>query len=108
MILTATSRQARGNLVDVLPERATVGGADWDLRFGSRYSLTGYWIGSTIGGTPAAITLTQKASRHYFQRPDLRSNSVDDLRTSLSGDAAQISIGKIAGAYIRFNSRVSF
>jgi Domain of unknown function (DUF5916) len=108
MILTATRRQARGNLVDVLPERATVGGADWDLRVGSRYSLTGYWIGSTIGGTPAAITLTQKDSRHYFQRPDLGSNAVDDLRTSLSGDAAQISIGKIAGAYIRFNSRVSF
>jgi hypothetical protein len=107
MILTTSRRRARENLTSVLPDAATVGGADWDLRFGSRYSLSGYWIGSTLRGKPAAITSVQEDSRHYFQRPDLRSDSVDPLRTSLSGDAAQISIGKIAGEYVHFNSHVS-
>ena len=107
-MLTNTKRQGAGSLVDELPTSATVGGIDWDLRFKQRYSLTGYWAGSTVRGDASAIEILQENSRHYFQRPDLKSTTLDTTRTSLSGDAASIGISKIGGEYVHFNSNIGF
>ena len=59
------------------PTRRVTSGLDWDLRFKTRYSLTGYLVGSDVRGEPEAITRLQENSRHYFQRPDLTSASLD-------------------------------
>src|SRR5581483_11089304 len=45
-MLTSASRSF-GSAEPYLPSRASVGGADWDVRFGKRFSLTGFLTAST-------------------------------------------------------------
>jgi hypothetical protein len=106
-MVTSTSRRLPDSL-RFLAKRASTAGADWDLRFQRRYALTGYLVGSTIRGDASAIERLQENSRHYFQRPDLRSVRLDPTRTSLTGSAGQIAIAKIGGQYVRFNSNIGF
>jgi hypothetical protein len=107
LMMTSTNRSTDGGL-SFLADRAVTGGLDWDLRFRKRYSVTGYWVGSSIHGSAEAIDRLQENSRHYFQRPDLASATLDPTRTSLSGDGAQIAISKIGGERVHFNSSLSF
>ncbi|MBZ5557295.1 MAG: carbohydrate binding family 9 domain-containing protein [Acidobacteriia bacterium] len=107
-MLTNTKRQSADSAIDVLPTSATAGGVDWDLRFRRFYSLFGYWAGSTVRGDAPAIDAVQEDSVHYYQRPDLKSASLDPTRTSLSGDSAQIGISKIGGEYVHFNFNYGF
>ena len=106
-MLTSTNRSA-GSGLTLLPDRAVTAGIDWDLRFKTRYALVGYWVGSDVHGSPEAIDRVQENSRHYFQRPDLTSATLDVTRTSLTGDGGMIGISKIGGERVRFNSNVSF
>ena len=55
VMLTATKRSAASGLT-FLPDTALTSGLDWDLRFKTRYSLTGYLVGSDVRGEPEAIT----------------------------------------------------
>jgi len=107
-MLTNTNRRTGDGLAGPLPTNATTGGIDWDLRFQKRYSFTGYWAASTLRGDAAAIEAVQEDSRHYFQRPDLKSETLDPTRTSLSGGSAMVGISKIGGQHVRFNSNVSY
>jgi hypothetical protein len=108
LMLTATKRTIGGAAATPLPDTAVTSGLDWDLRFNKRYSLTGYWAASQVSGTPEAIEQVQENSRHYFQRPDLSSATLDVTRTSLGGNAGMIAMSKIGGENVRFNSNVSF
>ena len=107
VMLTSTNRGA-GSGLSFLADRAASAGIDWDLRFKKRYSLTGYWVGSDVHGTPEAIDRIQENSRHYFQRPDLTTATLDVTRTSLAGQGGSIGISKIGGERVRFNSNASF
>lgn len=74
---------------------AYAGGLDARHRFG-RFEVSGSLMGSRVGGTPEAISATQREAVHYFQRPD------DDLefnptRTSLTGHSAELRFAKVAG-----------
>jgi hypothetical protein len=106
-MLTSTKRSRDAGLT-FLPNTAVTSGIDVDLRFKKRYSLTGYWVGSDVRGDAEAITRLQRNSRHYFQRPDLESERLDLSRTALRGSAGKLSISKIGGQYVRFNSNTSF
>ncbi len=106
VMVTSTNR-SRDSGLTFLADRAVTGGIDWDLRFKKRYSLTGYWVGSDVHGAPEAIERLQQNSRHYFQRPDLTAATLDPALTSLTGQGAQLSISKIGGERVRFNSNVS-
>ena len=70
-MVTSTNRTLAAALT-FLPDRALTGGIDWDLRFKTRYALTGYWAGSDVHGSTRRDRALQENSRHYFQRPDLR------------------------------------
>jgi hypothetical protein len=105
-MMTSTIRGADSGLTP-LADSAFTGGLDWDLRFQKRYSITGYWVGSNLQGSPEAIDRIQENSRHYFQRPDLEAATLDASRTSLTGRGVQIAISKIGGENVRFNSNVS-
>jgi hypothetical protein len=107
VMLTSTNRSADSGL-SYLADRAATAGVDWDLRFQKRYSFTGYWVGSDVQGSPEAIDRIQENSRHYFQRPDLTAAALDVRRRSLTGQGGQLSISKIGGERVRFNSNVSF
>ncbi len=71
---------------DLLRARADVGELDFEQRWGNRnYALTGAFAGSSVGGSKAVITNTQRASARYYQRPDADYLAVDPNRTSLTG-----------------------
>jgi hypothetical protein len=101
-MVTATSRRLPPAL-RFLPDHAYAGGVDFDARFKSAYSLTGYWAASSVQGDPEAISDLQQNSRHYFQRPDATSFSLDSTRTSLNGASGRIGVSKISGQRTRFN-----
>jgi len=106
-MLTAAARQAN-TFTDSLPSRAFTGGADWDVRLKKRYAVQGYWAGSSVRGTEAAIQALQESTVHSFQRPDADHVEEDPTRTSLSGNAGSLSIQKIAGSKVRFSSNVGY
>ena len=88
----------RGADAPLLRRSATIGGIDFHHRFGQRrYQVAGYMLGSTVHGTPDAITATQRSSVHYFQRPDATHLAVDSSLTSLNGIATELRLNKIAG-----------
>ena len=107
VMVTAVNRQV-GNSLRFLPDSAYSSGVDWDLRVKKRYSINGYVVGSRLHGEADAIARIQQNSRHYYQRPDLTSASLDTTRTVLQGGSAAIGISKIGGEHIRFNSNTSF
>ncbi len=104
---TAVNR-GQNDAANILPESAYVGGMDFDWRFRKRYSVNGFWEASRVSGHASAIENVQKSSRHNFQRPDLTSTQLDPTRTSLAGGAGAISVSKIGGEYVRFNSNFYF
>jgi hypothetical protein len=107
VMMTATNRKLPGTL-QFLPDSAYTGGIDFDARFKKFYSLTGYVAASRVNGDPTAIETVQEDSRHYYQRPDATSFSVDPSRTSLTGTSARIGINKIGGQRTRFGSQIGF
>jgi hypothetical protein len=107
VMMTATNRRLPGSLL-FLPSSAYTGGVDVDARFKKYYSLTGFVASSRVNGDPSAIESLQEDSRHYYQRPDAVSFSVDPSRTSLSGASGRIGINKIGGQRLRFMSQVGF
>ncbi len=104
---TSTNRRLTNEL-KFLPKNAFTGGADFDLRMGKRFSLGGYWAGSSVEGTADAIAGIQQNNVHGFQRPDATSLSYDPTRTSLGGHSGSLSLNKISGTYTRFSSNVSY
>jgi hypothetical protein len=56
---------------------------------------------SRIAGTPASIIAVQRASNHYFQRPDATHLEVDSSATSLTGYSMNAEIAKQAGEHWR-------
>lgn len=107
LMITSANRRPPPSL-QFLTGGAHAVGTDVDVRFKSRYSITGYLVGSSIHGDPVAIDRLQTNSRHYFQRPDLTAVRHDPTRDSLNGGAGQIAVSKIGGQFVRFNSNVGF
>jgi hypothetical protein len=108
---TSTNRQLGGedSALRILADTAVTGGVDWDWRvLNRRYSLTGFWAGSTLRGDAEAIDRIQRSTVHSFQRPDAGHLEYDESRTALDGHAGQLSFSKISGERIRFNTNVSF
>jgi hypothetical protein len=85
-------------LSTVLPRQAFAGGIDWNLRFaGQSHEFGGFAGGSVVEGEPGALLQLQRASAHYYQRPDADHVELDPLRTSLSGYTAGLRLARIAG-----------
>jgi hypothetical protein len=62
-----------------------------------KYSLRGSLATSTVRGTASAITRTQRASVHYYQRPD-DGLTVDSAATSLTGSELILTGNMSSGA----------
>jgi hypothetical protein len=59
--------------------------------------MNGWVSSSSINGSKADLLSVQTSSRHYFQRPDSKSVSVDSNETSLSGYASRFVLSKQKG-----------
>ncbi|MBK5187058.1 MAG: carbohydrate binding family 9 domain-containing protein [Gemmatimonadaceae bacterium] len=104
VILTGVNRKNDDFTRDVLNRDAYVAATDFRHRFaGRRYEITGSIDASRVSGTPQSMLSTQRDAVHYFQQPD-GSLHFDSLRTSLTGDAEQITFGKVGGGVTRFQT----
>ena len=77
------------------------GGADFFHRFAdNQFAVSGTASGSYIHGDTLAITIAQRSSARYFQRPDQGYVSVDRGATGLAGYAASVQVGKVSGNWV--------
>ena len=111
LMMTATNRNVgdERSPMRLLANSAYSGGIDWDLRLmRKRYAVAGYFAGTTINGTEAAIARIQENNVHSFQRPDATHVEFDPTRTTLSGQSGFLAFRKISGARVRFESNIGF
>jgi hypothetical protein len=106
-IFTTTHRKLVDG-VEFLPDNAITGGVDYDWRIGQRWSLQGYWAGSSVNGSIEAIDELQQNNVHSYQRPDADHVEVDPFAESLRGHSGNMSFGKIAGERTRLNINVGY
>lgn len=61
------------------------------------WALSGWWGGTAVSGSTAAITELQKSPLHYYQRPDAGHVELDEDATSLTGWASRFTLNKQKG-----------
>jgi hypothetical protein len=84
--------------IKTLHRSANTGGVDFTQFWGSKnYMATATFAVSQVAGPAEAIAATQRNSVHYFQRTDADYVSYDPSRTTLSGHAGNIQVGKVGG-----------
>jgi hypothetical protein len=108
-ILTAVNRDlATGALQGALRSSAYAGGVDFRAESTNRaWVVLGSAAFSRVAGTPDAMTRVQRASNHFFQRPDAEHLEVDEQATSLSGYSVGASVTRQGGTHWRGNVAVA-
>ncbi|HRP07747.1 MAG TPA: DUF5916 domain-containing protein, partial [Gemmatimonadales bacterium] len=101
-MFTAVNRFLDADSDPYMHSAAYAGGLDARHRLGN-YELSGSLMGSHVTGTAEAIARTQQRPAHYFQRPD-DDLELDSDRTSLSGSALEMRLGKVGGVRSRFET----
>ncbi len=85
---------------DWLPSSAFNGGVRFQHQWSDRtYSVHGFLAASHVRGSPTAITRIQRASNHYFQRPDATRYDVDETAKGLTGIEWRIQAEKQGGEH---------
>ena len=86
------------DLMNQFHDEAYTGGINlmhtWKER---EWRINANFIFSHVTGTALKIKKTQESFEHYFQRPDATHLSVDDTKTSLTGQGGTFSIGNYGG-----------
>lgn len=97
-IFTSTNRRIENDRLNLLHNDAYTGGVDFLHHWKKRtYYVSGRSSFSHVKGSKASIHHTQRSSERFFQRPDNNYTRYDSNRTSLTGTAGQIMIGKKSG-----------
>ncbi|HEY9450827.1 MAG TPA: DUF5916 domain-containing protein, partial [Gemmatimonadaceae bacterium] len=101
--LTAVNRDLGADVLRAnFRSSALAGGVDFRHEWANRsWAVRGDAELSRIGGTPESIMAVQRASNHYFQRPDATHLDIDSAATSLSGYSMSAEIAKQAGEHWR-------
>ena len=84
--------------------RAEAGTAGMDFRHETQdrmWALDGDVAFTYVRGTPSAMLHVQRASNHFFQRPDASHLSVDSSASSLSGYGAGLALQRQGGEHWR-------
>ena len=83
-----------------LRESAVTGGVDGYTSFRDKsWILEGQLVGSNVRGSEEAISLTQRSSSRYYQRPDAGHVEFDPTRTSLNGWGGRAMLSKATGIW---------
>ena len=99
-LLTSVLREeGESALGALLPDQATVLGADLEHRLSDEWIVNGQLAGSTVSGSADAITRLQTAFPRVYQRPDASHLTLDSTRTSLSGVTAEMNVLKAGGEH---------
>ncbi len=85
---------------DALTSTALNAGFDWEHQWQDRtWAFFGYIAGSHVRGDSTALIRLQRASNHYFQRPDARRLSLDSTATSMTGIDWRMTLEKRRGTH---------
>jgi hypothetical protein len=85
---------------DWLPSTAFSGGARFEHQWDDRtWSVWGVMGVSLVSGSESGITRIQKASNHYFQRPDATRFALDPTATSMMGVNWRLQLDKRGGEH---------
>ncbi|MGE0159590.1 MAG: DUF5916 domain-containing protein [Gemmatimonadales bacterium] len=98
---TAMSRDlpADGSF-DWLSSTAFSGGVKFNHQWSDRtWAVFGYYAGSHVRGSEAALTRIQRSSVHYFQRPDATRFTLDPTATSITGRDWRVTFAKQTGQH---------
>ncbi|PLX19267.1 MAG: hypothetical protein C0597_05445 [Marinilabiliales bacterium] len=102
-MFTSTNRFINDDHLDFLNTDAYTGGVDlmqyWNDK--KHYFKFNYAI-SHIKGDSAAMIAQQESSRRYFQRPDHDYKTFDSTRTSMTGHAGTVQVGKNGSSKLRW------
>jgi hypothetical protein len=108
VMFTSTNRRLTDDLQS-LARTAVAGAVDGDWRLGGgRYSVSGFFAGSSVHGSADAIARIQRSNVHSFQRPDAGYLTYDPTRTSLGGHSGGLNFSKISGQRTRGNANVGY
>jgi hypothetical protein len=99
--MTGVHRDGSEAELSFLNSSAYSGGVDFAHRFAQNaFSVTGLFAFSHIRGDPAAIDFVQRASAHYFQRPDQDHVELDAAATSMTGTFGLFTFSENAGNWV--------
>ena len=103
-IVTGVNRSLDQWTEPLIHHDAWAAGTNVRQRWGSaRWEASASLTGSIVNGSRQAIALTQTRGVHLYQRPD-GGLPLDTTRTSLSGDAEDVSFGKFGGNMVHFQT----
>lgn len=101
ILATSVHRDIDTTTLDFLRSAAYLGGVDFFHRWaGNAYVVSGAVAGGYVRGSPQAITLAQRASSRYYQRPDAGHVELDPTRTSLAGVTGDVSFRRLSGDWL--------
>ena len=90
---TATNRAMDPEFSPFLRSSAYLFGVDGSRASANRrWTLGGYWLGSRVDGSEAAIAATQRSSVRYYGRPGAGYIAFDSTRRSLNGHDASAGV----------------
>jgi len=85
---------------DFLTSDAVSGGVDFEHTWNNReWALHGFLAGSHVRGDSTAIIRLQRASNHYFHRPDALYVEMDSTATSMTGGEWRLQLDKRGGEH---------
>ena len=101
MMVTGVNRTLGNSVLRAgLHSAAYQAGVDLNHEWADRtWSIAGAFTSSLVRGSPDALSMTQRSSGRYFQRPDADHLEVDPTSRSLAGYYAMLKLAKIAGAF---------
>ena len=107
-IITTVHRRINDPSLEYLHESAVSGGIDLLHRWADRkWRLDARFVLSRVAGTEEAISNTQLAFEHNFDRPDADHLEFDSTRTHLTGNGGNVAIGEYFGKF-KFQTGVTW
>jgi hypothetical protein len=99
IIATAVDRRLPDELSMLRKDAYNVGVDGYTRSADKSWVYEGSIFGSRVSGSALSIDLTQRASSHYYQRPDAGHVTYDPLRTSLDGWGGRAMVSKATGKW---------
>ena len=104
-MITATNRNLNDPSLDFLHQSAYTSGVDFRHSWKNRtYYVEGNMVMSKVNGSAESLLRTQTSSERFFQRPDADHLEVDSTRTSMSGTAGKLELGKRGNGNFQFET----
>jgi hypothetical protein len=102
-MMTSTLRDLNHHHLNSIAERAITGGLDFQHYLKNKtYKIDLKTMFSSISGSPQAISLLQKESSRYYQRPDADHLSLDTTLTKFTGHGGSLAFNKLSNGKWRY------